>query len=121
MSLQEDRLKALQFAGPEYIPVSVGILPAAWMKYRQELDDLVSAHPILFGETQRDRDCDAVGGTYAVGDHVDVWGCVWSNVHHGNKAIVTGHPVPTCEAVRYLKPPTKDAGFPYGFMYLRFG
>ncbi|MBT3344240.1 MAG: hypothetical protein HOH74_05790 [Gemmatimonadetes bacterium] len=121
MSVHQDRLKALRFEGPEYIPVSVGILPAAWMKYREELDALVAAHPILFGDAQTDRDYDAVGETYIAGDHVDVWGCVWSNVHHGNESIVTGHPVPTRESVHRLEPPVEDAGFPHGFMYLRLG
>jgi len=121
MSAQEDRIKSLKYERPEYIPVGVGILPAAWMKYREELDELVAQHPILFGEQNQDRDYDAVGGTYVAGDHVDVWGCVWSNVHEGNEAIVTGHPLPTRASVRQLQAPTEDAGFPHGFMYLRLG
>jgi len=121
MSLHEDRFKSMRFERPEYIPVGVGILAAAWMKYREELDALVRQHPILFGEQPRDRDYDAVGGTYAAGDHVDAWGCVWSNVHAGNESIVTGHPVPTREQVRTLKAPEQDVGLPHGFMYLRLG
>ncbi|MDP6779422.1 MAG: uroporphyrinogen decarboxylase family protein [Candidatus Latescibacteria bacterium] len=121
MSAHEDRLKALSFEYPEYIPVGVGILPAAWIKYREQLDALVAAHPILFGEQNQDRDYDAVGGTYAIGEHVDAWGCVWSNIHHGNESIVTGHPVPTRESVRQLEAPGQDIGLPHGFMYLRLG
>ena len=121
MSAQDDRIKSLKYEHPEFIPVGVGILPAAWMKYREELDALVAQHPILFGEQNQDRNYDAVGGTYVAGDHVDVWGCVWSNVHEGNEAIVTGHPLPTRESVRQLQAPTEDAGFPHGFMYLRLG
>ena len=45
------------------------------------------------------------------GEHVDVWGCVWSNIKTGRESIVTGHPVPTREAVRTLQPPQEDAGF----------
>jgi hypothetical protein len=121
MGAHEDRLQALDYAYPEYIPVAVGILPAAWMKYRQDLDELVRQHPVLFGDTAQDRDYDAVGGTYVTGNHVDAWGCVWSNVHHGNEAIVTGHPLPTRAHVRALEPPAQDTGFPHGFMYLRLG
>ena len=120
MGLHEDRIKSLNLESPEQIPVSVGILPAAWMKYREELDGLVAAHPTLFDQ-QQDRDYDAVGGTYAAGDHVDAWGCVWSNVHAGMEAIVTGHPVPAREMVHQLKPPEQDVGLPHGFMYLRLG
>ncbi|HET6383832.1 MAG TPA: uroporphyrinogen decarboxylase family protein [Armatimonadota bacterium] len=118
MSFDDDRLKALEYDHPEFIPVSVGILPAAWMKYREELDRLVSAHPILFGPP-RDREYDAVGGTYVSGKHVDVWGCVWENIHAGCEAIVIGHPVANREAVHSLREPEADAGFPHGFMYLR--
>jgi len=120
MGMQEDRIKALRFEGPEFIPVSVGMLPAAWMKYREGLEAIVSRHPIVFGEhKQGDQDYDAVGGRYVAGEQVDAWGCVWSNVRTGMDAIVTGHPVPTREAVRALEAPDEDMGFPHGFMFLR--
>lgn len=120
MSLQEDRFKSMLFDYPEYIPVSVNILPAAWIKHREALDAIVARHPLLFdGKKPGERDYDAVGGTYVYGDHVDAWGCVWSNIKTGMEAIVTGHPVPTRAAVHALKMPDVDSGFPHGFMYLR--
>jgi uroporphyrinogen decarboxylase len=121
MAQHEDRLRAMQFQYPQYIPVSVGLLPATWMKYRQQLDALVRRHPVIFGNRQpQTRDYDAVRSeTYRHGQHTDAWGCVWSNVRAGMEAIVTGHPVPTREAVRRLKPPAEDIGLPHGFMYLR--
>jgi len=114
-----DRIKAMNFDWPEYIPVGVGILPSAWIKHREALDAIVRRWPAIFGRQNADRDYDAVAGTYVAGEHVDVWGCVWSNVHTGREAIVTGHPVPTRQAVRTLTMPTQDAGLPHGFMYLR--
>lgn len=120
MSLQTDRIKSLQFDYPEYIPISAGILPAAWMKYRDALDEIVARHPILFNDYRRgDRDYDAVGGTYVAGEHVDAWGCVWSNLHTGMEAIVTGHAAPTRESVHALQIPQRDVGLPHGFMFLR--
>ncbi len=121
MSLENDRIKSLKFAYPEKIPVSVGILPAAWMQYRESLDALVCSHPAIFGECKvGERDYDAVHtGTYVMGNHVDVWGCVWSNLTTGMESIVTHHPVPTRGDVRKLKAPEEDSGFPHGFMYLR--
>jgi uroporphyrinogen decarboxylase len=120
MGMIEDRFKALTFEHPEYIPIGVSILPAAWMKHREALDEIVVRHPILFGDHKEgDRDYDAVGGTYMEGEHVDVWGCVWSNIKTGRESIVTGHPVPTREAVHSLNIPELDVGFPHGFMYLR--
>lgn len=120
MSLADDRLRALRFERPELIPVSVGILPTAWMKYREELDELVRRFPeVCAGHLQDDRDYEATPATYVAGNHVDAWGCVWQNVHTGQESIVTGHPVPTRAAVRDLQAPRQDAGLPHGFMYLR--
>ncbi|MBN1249945.1 MAG: hypothetical protein JXC32_19940, partial [Anaerolineae bacterium] len=77
-------------------------------------------HPALFGAQGGARDYDAIHtATYVQGEHVDVWGCVWSNLKSGMEAIVTGHPVPTRADVHTLQVPEIDAGFPHGFMYLR--
>ena len=120
MGPHEDRLKSLLFEGPEQIPVSVSILPAAWMRHRQALGEVVARHPALFGgQPETERDYDAASGTYVAGEHVDVWGCLWSNVQNGMEAIVTHHPVPTRADVHELKTPKENVGFPHGFMYLR--
>ena len=119
MGINEDRTKAMNFDHPELIPVSVYFLPAAWHKYRQALDEVINRHPAIFDSGAHNPDYDAVSGTYVQGNHVDVWGCVWSNIHTGNEAIVTSHPVPTREMVRALLIPSADAGLPHGFMYLR--
>jgi uroporphyrinogen decarboxylase len=115
----EDRYKAMNFEYPDLIPVNVSFLPAAWMKYREALDEIIERHPSLFGPHSGDRDYDAVSGTYVEGEHVDAWGCVWSNLQTGMEAIVTGHPVATRSAVHTLTAPTVDIGFPHGFMFLR--
>ena len=109
------------FEHPEYIPVGIGLLPATWMKYREGLDELLRRHPIVFGEQTGERDYDAMAsGTYVSGEHVDEWGCVWSNICDGMEAMVTGHPAPTRADVRSLAPPGEIRdGFEHGFMYLR--
>lgn len=119
MGLHEDRMKAMLYQRPDNIPVGVGILPAAWIKYREELDGIVSRYPSIFGSPEENRDYDAVGGTYVTGEHIDAWGCVWSNIKQGMESIVTGHAVPTREAVHTLEAPEKETGFPHGFMFLR--
>jgi hypothetical protein len=92
------------------------------MKYRDELDAIARKHPKLFGDpSAAARNYDQVEGRYAQGEHVDCWGCVWSNIAHGRDAIVTGHPVPTRADVQKLKVPEENPGFPHGFMYLRLG
>ncbi len=119
MLLDENRLRSMTFRRPESIPLSAGILPAAWMQYREALDRIVERHPAIFPRVNKQRNYDAVGGTHVAGKHVDVWGCVWENIHTGMEAIVTGHPVPTRALVHSLRAPEKDENLPHGFMFLR--
>jgi uroporphyrinogen decarboxylase len=120
MSANDDRMKSMLFDHPSTIPVEASILPAAWMKYREEMDAIVRRHPIVFGEqSDEPRDYDAVSDRYTAGEMVDAWGCVWSNMKSGMDAIVTGHPVPTRESIRTLQAPEENMGFPHGFMFLR--
>jgi len=121
MNDQENRRRAMRFEHPETIPVAIGVLPAAWMKYRDGLAEIAERHPLLFGAPGAERDYDALWSqTYAEGEHVDAWGCVWSNVAQGMEAIVTHHPYPTRESVHQLKPPATATGhMPHGFMFLR--
>lgn len=119
MNNRENDYRAMRFEHPERIPIRCGILPSAWMKYRDELQEIVNRYPEIFGDPQRNRDFDAVGGTYVQGSHTDVWGCVWENVHHGQESIVTKHPIPERAMIHDLEIPEEDAGLPHGFMYLR--
>ena len=116
----DDRLRAIRFDRPDRIPLSAGILPAAWMLHRRALYEIIRRHTAIFGDAySREPDYDAVVGTYAEGNHTDAWGCVWTNIRSGMEAYVSGHPYPTRESVRSIRPPTADSGFPHGFMYLR--
>lgn len=121
MSLTQDQLKAMTFQRPSMIPIEVGVLPATWKKYRDNLNAIFLRYPELF-PNHRTPDYDNVPmpDTYHLGDHVDEWGCVWSNVQDGMEAIVTQHPVPTREAVLTLKAPAEiKPQLKHGFMYLR--
>ena len=118
--MSDDRIKSILRQTPERIPVSAGILPAAWMKHREAMDEIVKRHPLIFGKFKADRNYDSLWSpTYQTGEHVDAFGCVWSNVATGMEAIVTQHPLPTRESVRNFAVPQKDIGFPHGFMFLR--
>ena len=117
-----DFLRALKRRRPRRVPVSAYILPAAWMKHRDALDEIVRRHPVVFGPPKAARDYDDIHlAKMAEGQSVDPWGCVWSNVKRGMSAIVTRHPVPTRAAVHELKIPDQDDDMPHGFMYLRLG
>ncbi|MCL2641326.1 MAG: hypothetical protein FWD53_10805 [Phycisphaerales bacterium] len=116
-----DWMKAICWQCPERIPARVGILPAVWRKYREDLDRLLLRYPDLFpGHEIGKRDYDAPGrDSYREGEHIDAWGCTWSNIQEGMEAIVTGHPVPRREDINRLQPPAVDAGLPHGFFFLR--
>jgi len=120
MGARDDRVKAMLFDCPEYIPVGVGILPRAWKLHREKLDAICGRHPIIFGEVKvGERDYDQVGGLYVEGEHVDPWGYVWENVAEGMDAYVKVHNVPTRADVHKLKAPEVHDGMPHGFMFMR--
>ncbi|MBQ5355066.1 MAG: hypothetical protein IIU08_04275 [Clostridia bacterium] len=115
-------IQAIRMEHPDSIPVSVGILPAAWIKYGEELQRLTDQYPQFFGgrKTDLSKVEDSLAPTYRKGIHIDEWGCEWQNEHAGNEAIVTGHPVKDEEDVENLKiPACRDGRLPHGFMYLR--
>jgi len=117
---EQVRIDAMNFNFPDYIPVRISLLPATWKKYREELNELVARYPELFEkELAEKRDYDDIRGTYSRGEHIDAWGCVWSNVQEGMEAIVTEHPLEKREDIHDFEPPEEDIGFPHGFMFLR--
>lgn len=118
-----DLIKAIRMESPSAIPTSVGFLPAMWIHHGAETQRLVREFPQFFPENYSVDYSDPMAianGTYKAGTHVDEWGCVWSNLHEGMEAIVTGHPVKTPEDVHTLEiPKNRDGRLPHGFMYLR--
>jgi len=120
MGMHDDRLRAMRYEHPEAIPVSISILPAAWKRHREAMDEIAADHPLLFGQvTPGQRDYDAVSGLYVSGCQTDAWGCIWTNIAEGFDSFVTGHPIPTREALRSYQAPAPGAGMPHGFMWLR--
>lgn len=114
--------QAARFESPETIPVSVGILPAAWIRYGEELQRLTDDYPQFFHGRKVDIEQlrENMSGTYYQGNTTDEWGCVWSNIREGNEAIVTGHPIKSEEDIYSLEIPSLRTGrLPHGFMYLR--
>lgn len=113
--------KAFTYDYPEEIPVSSSVLPAAWKKYGEELVRLAKEYPEFIPVIPDLEHLEEYyPATYHYGEHVDEWGCVWSNIDEGMESIVTGHPVPNQEDIFTLKiPENRDGRMPHGFMYLR--
>lgn len=117
-----DLIQAIKLEHPETIPVSVSILPAAWLKYGEELQRLVDQYPQFFGGMKVDltKVKDNLVPQYRKGSSVDEWGCVWESPVDGMQAIVTKHPLQTEEDIFNLQiPPNRNGSLPHGFMYLR--
>jgi len=109
-------VKAMTYKHPEAIPVSIGILPALWKKYPNEINELASRYPQFLGDYKAWTPPE----TYNIGNHIDEWGCVWSNIQDGMESIVKEHPVKTRDEINSLKIPDDRSGrIPHGFMYLR--
>ena len=115
-------IQAIRMESPDTIPVSLGVLPAVWLKYGKDMQKLADQYPQFFGGVKMDLDhiIDNLPASYRQGVYIDEWGCEWHNEHAGNEAIVVGHPVKDEEDVFNLKIPTcRDGRLPHGFMYLR--
>ena len=115
-------LEAMTYAYPKEIPVSVGMLPAAWFSYGDELIRFCREYPDFFPNVPASAEevRRSLGPRYQVGEWTDEWGCVWVNKHEGMDAIALGHPLKSREAVRNLEiPADREGNLPHGFMYLR--
>lgn len=122
MSTYNERLiKAINFDYPDEIPVGCGVLPAAWVKFGPELVKMAKDYPEFITRVPDLNDIKSIyPETYHYGDHVDEWGCVWSNIDDGMESIVTGHPLKNSEDIFKVEiPSNRDGRFPHGFMYLR--
>lgn len=116
-----DLIKAVKYDYPEKLPVSIGILPAMWRKYPDEIREITARFPDLFGNLSQVYDYNMyTPSSYHVGKFKDEWDCEWENIHEGMESYVTGHPLPSLENIREYKiPENRDGRLPHGFMYLR--
>jgi len=102
-------LKTIYFDTPEWTPCNVGLMPATWMKYREDLEEIVLVHPRLFPDYQRgDVDFDfkeLPNPLYELGHFVDCWGTVWENIERGLDSHPIGFPLENWEALGSYVPP----------------
>jgi hypothetical protein len=114
-------LKSIYFDVPEWTPCEVNLMPATWMKYRQDLEELVLAHPRIFpGYKKGSHDFDVIdspmktgAGTvsqsarknYELGRHTDCWGCEWENIEGGMMGFPVTHPLEDWSVFNGYVPP----------------
>ena len=100
-------LKTIYFDTPEWTPCSVSLLPATWIKYREQLEEIVLAHPRLFPDFRagsKDYD-DIPDPLYELGRRTDCWGTVWDNVDRGLSSYPEGYPLEDWSALGAYEPP----------------
>jgi hypothetical protein len=113
-------IKTATYSYPEEIPVSIGMLPAVFIKHGDAVRKLMEKYPGLeFGQDINYDPVSNMAPSYHEGQYTDPWGCLWSNIEEGMESLVTGHPLPTRESVHTMKVPQTYTGFSHGFMYLR--
>ena len=100
-------LKTIYFDYPAWTPCRVGLMPATWMKYREDLEGLVLSHPRIFPEHKRGlTDLYLLTNPlYELGKHVDCWGEVWENIELGLDSMPVYHPLEDWSALDGYCPP----------------
>lgn len=77
-------LKVINFDYPKWIPAIVGLMPATWFKYKEELEKIVLSHPTLFSNYKKnDFSKIKLSIDYKKGKWVDIWGVTWENLEEG--------------------------------------
>ena len=116
----ENLIKAATYQYPEQIPVVVGILPSAFIRYGDELKRVLAKYEEVAGSSWQNYDLhQELDTAYRKGSFTDEWGCVWSNACDGMCSIVTEHPIKTREDIYTMKIPKDGFGVGHGLMYLR--
>lgn len=94
---RENYLRNASFQYPDFMPEILHISNASWDQWRDELEDVVARHPIVwpgFRKGQRDWDHFDFGSANRKGERFkDAWGCVWETSVNGIEGVVTEAPL----------------------------
>lgn len=109
MNTINEKIKAIRFESPEYIPMSFHINDACWNHYdNEQLYDLMESHPLLFPDFKRPSGRHKP--EYALvarkdEPYLDDWGCLWETSEDGITGTVTKHPIRSWEDYKTYKTP----------------
>jgi hypothetical protein len=113
MNGRERVTRAVEFRGPDRIPVRIGPSALMWKTYRQRLRAILTrvGPPVDFGYAKEpypssESDFDGIKGVEREGDDfVDAWGVTWHNAQEGIVGIPRVHPLADWKALDRLKVP----------------
>jgi uroporphyrinogen decarboxylase len=98
----------LLLCGTGEVPIWGGFSMATWIKYGEQLQDVLDRHPDCgFGRFPRGTDYVAfVGPANRAGEtYLDNWGCDWLCVRHGMEGQITSHPLADIRHLRHYRAP----------------
>ena len=93
MNSRERVTRAVEFSGPDRIPVRHAVLPAAFAAHGQALVDILNEFPDDFHANWTLPGPEDMPELYSRGTHTDEWGCGWRTEHPGMLGICIGHPL----------------------------
>ncbi len=111
LSHRENYLRTVRREGPEWIPASVHFSPATWLSLRDELEEVIARHPILFPDFRKgQRDFDALDERFRADTaFVDRWGCARETGADGHTGVITEHPLDDWSKLDAFTPPDPAA------------
>jgi len=110
---RENYLRTLEMRYPDWIPVSVGVLQAAWHKYREKLEEIFSRHKLIFANFKKGTVCFDCFGVRRKGTLLtDEWGCVWRFEVDGLAGQVVRNPLKDWSRLGRFEPPDPELGLP---------
>jgi uroporphyrinogen decarboxylase len=107
MTKRDNYLRCARFEGPDWIPCSIGALPAGWKALRGGLLEVGLQYPEIFGNLNPEGwDYDQMGWRYGAGvDYTDNWGVVWRTEIDGIVGIPQFHPLADLSKLDEYTPP----------------
>jgi uroporphyrinogen decarboxylase len=116
MNSRERVISALEFSGPDRVPIMHRTLPGAFYRYGRQLEELYARYPgdVLLSPTWKSpfRFGDPTRGFAAVGDITDAWGCLWRRTTRDWDGAVIRSPIEDWSAFQNYQLPsaTDDKG-----------
>lgn len=111
---RENFLRTIEFKRPEFIPCRVSISWPVWNIYREKLEDLVLAHPLIFRGFKRGsiEYCSEPYISRSNRIFIDQFGCAWVFPIQGLQGQVVKHPLNDWSLFRNFRPPDPEDGLP---------
>ena len=103
-------MRAVEFKGPDRVPIQHGVLPAAHDNLGEGLKRLLERFPGDLGGSGFRGVPGPEGSTYDAGSFTDEFGCVWENIHQGMNGMPKGHPLADLERLDTYKFPDLSRG-----------